>query len=245
LIFFLIIFFRLSLLPASPSHEDSQNYYDLFGVCARQELNWMKHCGYHHVDRVLGADELRELNQCYNNLSIKMKRTSPLDPMCKEGGEFFGLCRPELARPTTDGRPMNCPDRSIFNSIYFLQLIEWLNLFSEDQLFIASSEEFFDNPAAMMNDVCDFLGIGDVPFDWSFIGGNAYNIVNPNSKYGNSKVGTPNHPANPQTLGVGKNDIESVKSKYPPMDPVIRAELNDFFAPFNRLLSRLIGQSLW
>jgi len=95
-----------------------------------------------------------------------------------------------------------------------------------------------------MKDVEQFLDIS--PIDWTNITTKKYNIVNPNPI-------TPPNPANnnqknDQTANKDKDQTLTIQEKsneYPDLDPKFREELEELFEPYNQLLYKQLGRTLW
>lgn len=112
-----------------------------------------------------------------------------------------------------------------------MQLYDWVAEFPEDRLLILSSEEFYHNTADVLSRVVEYLSVKErEPFDWSFIGDKgAYNI---------EMAG-----ANARGLSIGGHGFDALKTKYPPIRPEFRRELEQFLGPMNDLLYRLIRRT--
>jgi len=227
--------FKLSLLPRSPNHVLSPVFEELLEKCSIQELSWLERCGFDDLTELPTKSQLDDLYKCYQSLMIQFKRLPSDDSRCQPGGMYEDMCRPVFN--TTIQTPLNCNDLGLRNSLYALQIAEWVDNIPESQLMVLSSEELFSNPDTTMERIAEFLGIDDSEFDWSFVRDNAYNIVNPTSSYGKT-VST----AQGFGLNIGKNSAEKLKEKYPPMAEHLRERLARFFKPHNKFLYDLIGE---
>ena len=221
----------------APQHKfDAERQHQLFEHCTRREINILKFC---NVEQFLHTSVtnslLGEFEQCFFQKLKSLRPTLPNDPSCQDGGANFGLCMPELSLPD-NGVPYNCNELGIKVSLYALQLVEWVKLFDSDQLLILDSKEFFNDPASVMTQVIDFLGVDSDGFDWDFVDGKAYNIINPGQQ---GMYNLPN------TLAIGQHTADSLKEKYPPINPDFRRELEQFFSPFNQLLAKTIKKQFW
>ena len=142
---------RITLLHRTTLEQPKEidEYSNLFEACTRQEMSIYERCGL--LDAMEGMDDmdpdalhgvLVEAERCYLKTARLLKRISPDDARCTDPeNAFYGLCKPKLTRPT-DIRPfpLICNDHGLRNSLYALQLHEWVHEFPEDRLLIIPSE---------------------------------------------------------------------------------------------------------
>lgn len=100
-------------------------------------------------------------------------------------------------------------------SVYDDMVERWLTVFPREQVKIVQSERFFDEPVAVMTEVCQWLGLS--PFDWANAGvlserwgGGASNAFDPGS--------------------------------YDKLAEETRRDLRRFFRPYNERLFYIIGE---
>jgi len=139
----------------------------------------------------------------------------------------------------------SCAVNNLKNSLYALQLREWVEYFgTRDQLLIIKSEDFYKETSHWMQITSKFLGIddGSEDFNWDSVTGNAFNIINPGTVSANGMDIASTGSAG--GLKMGSTSAENV-SQYPDIDDDIRLKLSEFFDPLNRDLSKLIGQPLF
>ncbi len=66
---------------------------------------------------------------------------------------------------------------------YAKQLKEWFKYFSKDQFLFIKSEEFFENPVSVLDEVCMFLGVTSfTPTDITPLNASQYDPINPDIK---------------------------------------------------------------
>merc|ERR1712137_525263 len=116
--------------------------------------------------------------------------------------------------------------------VYAPQLLEWVQVFSREQLVISPSEFMFENPAGFMDELSEYLLLDR--YDWTSITKNTFNIINPKSRAGSVLELATN---DGRSLQVGKSDTTS---DYPPLDPEIRKNLIAKMAPFNEALASVL-----
>lgn len=107
------------------------------------------------------------------------------------------------------------------HSMFFPQVRNFLNYFTQDQLLIVRSEDLFEHASATMARITKFIGLP--PIDWDPICASKYN-------------------ARRDAKGVVTVAKEqgSGLTKYP-FIPAIRKKLELFYHPYNEMLSELVG----
>jgi hypothetical protein len=104
----------------------------------------------------------------------------------------------------------------VFRSVYYPQLMRWLELYPRSQVLIIQSESFFRQPAQHMSRAAEFMGLE--PHDFS-------RDVELKRIYAGSASGDWAPP-----------------ERYLPMKKTTRELLRDFFQPYNDRLYNLIGE---
>ena len=104
----------------------------------------------------------------------------------------------------------------VFRSIYLDQVHRWLRMFPRQQIMIIHSERFFENEAATMNRVAEFLGLQ--PFEFRA----AEELQ--------------------RSWDAGANNAFERPQDYAAMDDATRSTLTNFFEPHNQQLYRLIDE---
>lgn len=101
--------------------------------------------------------------------------------------------------------------------IYIDQIEYWLNYFPRDQFLFLKTEDLYSNPASIVRQTLEFLGIPG-------------NTIDTNQEYKKYKV--------PSKTGY------KTKDSAPKMDPATRAYLVEYFKPFNARLYEFLGRDL-
>ena len=101
--------------------------------------------------------------------------------------------------------------------IYIDQIENWLNYFPRDQFLFLKAEDLYTNPASIVRQTLEFLGIPD-------------NEIDTNKEYKKYKV-------------PGKTGYKT-KDSAPKMDPTTRKYLVEYFKPFNARLYEFLGRDL-
>jgi sulfotransferase family protein len=104
----------------------------------------------------------------------------------------------------------------VFRSIYHDQLHRWLRLYARQQIMVIQSECLFENSAATMNAVAEFLGLEPYEF----------------------------HKARQlrRRWDAGATNAHQLPKDYPDMKNTTRRLLTEFFAPYNDQLYALIDE---
>ena len=101
--------------------------------------------------------------------------------------------------------------------IYIDQIEYWLNYFPRDQFLFLKAEDLYSNPASIVRQTLEFLGIPD-------------NEIDTNKEYKKYKV--------PSKTGY------KTKDSAPKLDPTARKYLVEYFKPFNARLYEFLGRDL-
>lgn len=188
-----------------------------FMDCATAELNTLKYCNIDEFVENESIDnaQIHKFNECYSNITTLLGHISG---MC-EHPDYISLCPRNTVR-------RYCQGMSFKNSIYYLQILPWIEYFDSNSLIILTSEEFYTNTAETMDTLTRFLGIRSI--NWNSITKNTFNI---------NHISTSN----------GFEIKQTESSSYPPLNLNDRKKLNDFFTPYNVKLSEILGNSkyLW
>ena len=123
------------------------------------------------------------------------------------------------------------------HSVYYPQLKWWLDNWPRDQLLILRAEDFFDDTAAVMDEVTDFLRLD--PFDWSQVVKTKFNVKAP----GNDA--DPNAETKKQKKTKSKIASEAATASRHDLHPETFAALAAFYDPLNKRLEDLLGRKLW
>lgn len=114
--------------------------------------------------------------------------------------------------------------KGINRSLYHKHLKRWLSFFRLDQIFIVDGEELVTNPASVLYDIEDFLGLS--------------HEIKPSHFYFNKTKGF----YCVKTESQQKCLAESKGRKHPQLDPDVRSSLKKFFAPHNQKLYNMVGR---
>jgi hypothetical protein len=101
--------------------------------------------------------------------------------------------------------------------IYIDQIEYWLKYFPSEQFLFLKTEDLYSNPASVVRQTLEFLGVPDKEIDT-------------NKKYKKYKV--------PSKTGYKTRDSA------PKMNPIIRESLVEYFKPFNARLYEFLGRDL-
>ena len=189
-----------------------------FLKCIRPEMKRMEYCGAHKLAENLSVKGVEEFNDCVKQTAISAQQSN-----CKEA-VYEGMCSEIQAS-------QYCSPKTVLNSFYAAQIISWKELYG-DNLLVVNSDEFYADTPRMMVQVAKFLGLTE--FDWEAVTQDAFNIVNALPKDDVRLVST-----NQGGLFVGGMSTEKTSS-YPPMNPEIRAEIEEFFRPLNKATADLV-----
>lgn len=180
--------------------------------CAISELALLDHCNITSYINDLSFPNLETLGEC---LSDTHTITVRVRGACDENSPYYHLCVPLHARSKCKAPWM------IRNSIYYYQLLPWLEEFNENQLLLIKSEDFFTDTAAVMDRATKFLELD--PINWTDIVKSTFNII--------ADIHEPAH-LNMDNTGI---------SAYPSICPETKLILSKYFETFNARLKNLVS----
>ena len=225
--------FRQSYVsPNKPFKENSLGWSDeeIFWKCTIQDLSVMDYCGapdWNPVDSWVDSPE----QECYRNVTntLALEQQESVhgdDDICGD------LSHPLRVQCLTPEIFHFCNPRGAMLGAYAFQLREWMDEFTRSRMRIYSSEEFFENPSAVLSDLEEFLGISRQPMDWE-----------------QALKDTPIFNMGLDHNRSGENShfirFQSSSSDYPPLPESVRSQLNTFFLPYLQHLHQLLRLSLW
>lgn len=114
--------------------------------------------------------------------------------------------------------------KAVKRSIYHKHLAGWLEFFSLDQIFIIESQKLIENPAGVMYEVEDFLGID--------------HKIKPSNFYFNKTKGF----YCVKTDDLQKCLADSKGRQHPHVEETVLRKLRRFFAPHNQKLYKMVGR---
>lgn len=202
---------------------------EIFQQCMEAELDIMKYCKLNEIKDDPSYELLDEYNKCYKKTANIILSANETSTTCKHG-DLSSFCIPDSIRS-------NCQSNGLQIGMYVAQIYEWIDLFPRDQLLFIQSEEFYEDTVSVMQRVSRFLHIDSVDFNWKDVVSTTFNIINPSSAAGSKQELFTSKDGSKNGLQIGASNVTS---EYPPLDPVIKDQLNDLLHPFNKALAKLI-----
>lgn len=199
---------------------------NMFDICAKNEIGIMDYCELKSIEYNLTS--LIKFEECVERTTRTTLRNHTA---CAEDVDISPLCLPFETRNFCRAFGM------IRNGIYYYQLKSWLDEFG-DNLKIVSSEEFYSNTAAVMDEITEFLGL--VPFNWSSIVKNAYNVVNLNSV-----TASRTNASNTSGFGLTIGSLVAGSSSNPTIPDDIRNVYTKFYSHYNERLAEILNRKFW
>lgn len=205
---------------AAPTIEERQ----FFSICAKREVSILELCNFTEIvlhDPSLSS--LTDLRTCILDLEKETHRFCDTeiygDEICIDRSTMYYCKATGLIR----------------NGVYYFQILEWLDEFSDDEMLIIKSEDFYDDSVGIMEQVSEFLKLQ--PFEWDEFVNQTFNIVQQHS------ASAANHEfvesSSKGNMGVGIIN-SSFTSSYPPIDDETKAFLDDFYRPFTKKLQEIL-----
>jgi hypothetical protein len=146
----------------------------------------------------------------------------------------------------------------IGNGLYGEQLDRYLYYFDRDQLLILISEEVFSGPSASLNKICSFLGVDDTFYQGQeWIARRENRAARTRSKTAlevmSAVGGWMRHTEGARQVldalkATGITDLIKGANRepreYPEMDPELRKELDEYYAPTVKRVEEIIGRRI-
>lgn len=208
----------------------SYTHSQVFEKCVENEIKIAEICDFASWAENPTKKGAEEFWNCAKKLAKQVNTANLLSPICSEGSRIKSLCLEDEIRK-------NCQPMGLLYGIYAPQMLEWMEIFDSENLFISPSEIMFDSPSEFMDDISDYLELES--YNWDSVTKNTFNIMNPNSIHGSKLESITN--ANKQ-LQIGKSDTTS---EYPPLDEQVRVNLIKLLKPFNEVLVNIVGNDLF
>ena len=213
---------------------------EIFQQCMEIEMEMLRYCKLDHMrDDLtrLTRSDLLQFHKCFASISKQMYAAEENSAHCRNGAATQHLCLPDAFRS-------NCQRSGLEYGIYLHQIWEWHSIFPADQIMFIRSEDFYANTSVVMKDVAKFLGIHTVDFDWDRVVSNTFNIINPGSQAGSKQDLFTHNTEAKKGLQIGSSNTTS---EYPPLDPLIRSQLQKLVRPYNKALAQLLHRPefLW
>mgnify|MGYP005993851927 CR=1 FL=1 len=205
---------------------------DIFVNCFEQDFQVMKYCEltkWSYTKPWVGSEQ----EICYSTTTKiihKEQREPPESPViCGNASsplttyfltpEFFRYCNPHSA----------------MLGAYVFQLQEWISLFPSSLLRVFNSEDLFDDPVAILEEVEEFLGIDSVGMNWENIAGKVFNMANLDSLSGKNVDIVSSQKGKGFAIGQFNQS-----SSYPELSDSARKYLETKFQFYNKYLENLL-----
>jgi len=161
-------------------------------------------------------EEMDEISQCFEESGMTSKYG--LDEMVKKMDGCFSIKTQGVTRS------------HLHKSLYVMHLQRCLFFIPQSQILILASSDLEEHPNAVMDKVHKYLGVSAAQYN--FETDDLENIVEKEYNLTFSR-------------GSRAYNGFQMKSNYAEMNDKIRSQLEDFFKPFNDLLTKVLGQNIF